>query len=45
MELRLEKEETQEQPVYVPEEHPWLEISDSTLDESIRFSLDELRFV
>lgn len=38
------KEEPQTQPVYLPEEHPWLEVSDDSLDESIRFSLDELRF-
>ena len=37
-------EETQEQPVYVPEEHPWLEIADSSIDEPILYSLDELRF-
>lgn len=45
MESISDREELQGQPVYVPEEHPWLEVSDDSLDESIRYSLDELRFV
>ena len=43
-EVEPKYEETQEQPVYVPEEHPWLEIADSSIDEPILYSLDELRF-
>lgn len=38
------QEETQTEPVYIPEEHPWLENTDGTIDEVIRYSLDELRF-
>ena len=30
--------------VFIPEEqHPWLEMEDSSVDEVIRFSLDEIR--
>ena len=38
-----EQTETQT-PDFIQMEHPWLEMPDSTLDEDIRFILDELRF-
>ena len=28
---------------YIPEDHPWIEMTDSSLEEEIRFSLDEIR--
>ena len=28
---------------YNREDHPWIEMQDSSLDEEIRFSLDEIR--
>lgn len=32
--------------VYVPQDHPWIEMPiDDSVDEDIRYSLDELRFV
>ena len=32
-------------PDYVPQDHPWIEMpmEDESLDESLRFSLDEIR--
>ena len=41
MEILWQPDETD---VYIPEEHPWLEVPDSNLDEEVRFALDELRF-
>ena len=38
-----EKTETQS-PAFIWREHPWLELNDSTLDEDIRYTLDEIRF-
>ena len=45
MESLTSQEEMRDQVVYLPEEHPWLEISDGTMDETILYSLDELRIV
>jgi len=45
MESSKKQDEIQEQPVYSPDDHPWLEITDVSMDESILYSLDELRFV
>ena len=45
MESLTPQEEMQDQAVYLSEEHPWLEISDGTMDETILYSLDELRLV
>ena len=36
-----QEEETQFE--YNREDHPWIEMSESSLDEEIRFSLDEIR--
>ena len=34
----------EEETVIIPEnEHPWLDIEDSSVDEVIRYSLDEIR--
>jgi len=45
MESSKKQDEAQEHSVMLTEDHPWLEISDVSVDESILYSLDELRFV
>ena len=42
METKQASEEPQVQTIQT--EHPWLELPESSLDEDIRYSLDELRF-
>lgn len=40
----MEIEIDQNQAGYEPKEHPWIEMpTDDTLDDAIRFSLDEIR--
>jgi len=41
--------ETANEPLNIPEmqlseDHPWLEVPDSSIDEDLRFTLDEIRF-
>lgn len=39
-----ENKEEQSATVYVPQDHPWIEMpSDDPVDEEIRYSLDEIR--
>ena len=39
-----ENKEEQTATVYVPQDHPWIEMpSDDPVDEEIRYSLDEIR--
>lgn len=39
-----ENKEEQATPVYVAQDHPWVEMpSDDSVDEEIRYSLDEIR--
>ncbi len=39
----MEIEVGQNQTGYEPKDHPWIEMTDSSIDEEIRFSLDEIR--
>ena len=40
----LENKEEQTAPIYVAQDHPWVEMpSDDSVDEEIRYSLDEIR--
>ena len=39
-----EKSEERTEPVYIAQDHPWVEMpSDDSVDEEIRYSLDEIR--
>ena len=37
------KQDDETTEVNVPEDHPWLEMPEDSIDEVIRFSLDEIR--
>lgn len=39
----MPQEETE--TIIIPEDHPWIEMDDSSVDEVIRFSLDEIRII
>lgn len=41
--MTIQQEETE--TVFIPEDHPWLEMPEDSVDEVIRFSLDEIRVV
>ncbi len=39
--------EENREPEYIPQDHPWIEmpVDDNSLDETLRFSLDEIRIL
>ena len=37
-------QQEEQQKEFIEEEHPWLTMTDSSLDEDLRYSLDEIRF-
>jgi len=36
-------QEDEQRDVFSPEDHPWLSLPDDSLDEALRYSLDEIR--